>query len=44
MATHDYRQRQIGRQELHPETLVISYGYDLFLSEGAVKQKVFTCS
>ena len=44
MATHEYKQRQIGRQELHPETLLISYGYDPFLSKGAVKPPVFLTS
>ena len=44
MATHDYKQRRIGRQVLHPETLMLSYGYDPFLSEGAVKPPVFLTS
>jgi len=44
MAKHDYKQRQLGSQELHPETLMISYGYDPFLSEGAVKPPVFLTS
>lgn len=44
MAKHDYKQRQIGGQTLHPETLMMSYGYDPFLSEGAVKPPVFLTS
>ena len=44
MATHDYKQRNIGSKALHPETLMISYGYDPFLSEGAVKPPVFLTS
>ncbi len=44
MATHDYKQRHIGSKALHPETLMISYGYDPFLSEGAVKPPVFLTS
>jgi cystathionine beta-lyase/cystathionine gamma-synthase len=44
MAAEDYQRTHIGDQELHPETLMISYGYDPFLSEGAVKPPVFLTS
>jgi methionine-gamma-lyase len=36
--------RTINGVELHPETLMMSYGYDPFLSEGAVKPPVFLTS
>src|SRR6187431_159583 len=35
---------QIGNHRLHPETLMLSYGYDPQLSEGAVKPPVFLTS
>ncbi len=44
MAADDYKRTHLGGQELHPETLMISYGYDPFLSEGAVKPPVFLTS
>src|SRR5215207_4549975 len=34
----------IGNHALHPETLMLSYGYDPELSEGAVKPPVFLTS
>ena len=34
----------IGNHMLHPETLVLNYGYDPQLSEGAVKPPVFLTS
>jgi methionine-gamma-lyase len=34
----------IGNHKLHPETLMLSYGYDPELSEGAVKPPVFLTS
>jgi methionine-gamma-lyase len=34
----------IGNHRLHPETLMLSYGYDPQLSEGAVKPPVFLTS
>jgi len=40
----DYRRTQIGSRKLRPETLMTSYGYDPFLSEGAVKPPVFLSS
>jgi methionine-gamma-lyase len=41
MAKRDYKKTHLGEHELHPEILMISYGYDPFLSEGAVKPPVF---
>jgi methionine-gamma-lyase len=34
----------IGDHKLHPDTLMLNYGYDPFLSEGAVKPPVFLSS
>ena len=34
----------IGNHMLHPETLMLNYGYDPQLSEGAVKSPVFLTS
>ena len=39
-----YRHRTKGRHRLHPETLMMSYGYDPRFSEGAVKCPVFQTS
>ena len=39
-----YRQRDIAGQPIHPETLMMSYGYDPQLSEGAVKCPIFQTS
>lgn len=39
-----YRHRRIGGRELRPETLMMGYGYDPQLSEGAVKIPVFHTS
>jgi methionine-gamma-lyase len=44
MATWRYHKDQIGNHKLHPETLMLSYGYDPALSEGAVKAPVFLTS
>jgi methionine-gamma-lyase len=35
---------RIGNRRLHPETLMLSYGYDPHLSEGSVKPPVFLTS
>jgi cystathionine beta-lyase/cystathionine gamma-synthase len=40
----NYRKRAIGDHELHPETLMMSYGYDPHLSEGAIKPPIFHTS
>src|SRR5437762_4459757 len=34
----------IGNHKLHPETLMLSYGFDPQLSEGAVKPPIFLTS
>jgi methionine-gamma-lyase len=39
-----YRHRRIGARELSPETLMMGYGYDPRLSEGAVKCPIFQTS
>ncbi|MBS0562391.1 MAG: cystathionine gamma-synthase family protein [Proteobacteria bacterium] len=44
MATSRYRKDRIGNHMLHPETLMLGYGYDPALSEGAVKPPVFLTS
>jgi len=40
----NYRKRAIGEHELHPETLMMTYGYDPHLSEGAIKPPIFHTS
>ena len=42
MAYRNYHKRKIADRELHPETQMMSYGYDPFLSEGSVKPPVFS--
>lgn len=44
MAPARYRKDHIGNHALHPETLMLGYGYDPALSEGAVKPPVFLTS
>jgi cystathionine beta-lyase/cystathionine gamma-synthase len=44
MAYRNYHKRKIGDRELHPQTQMMSYGYDPFLSEGSVKPPVFLTS
>ncbi|KPA92061.1 MULTISPECIES: cystathionine gamma-synthase family protein [Pseudomonas] len=44
MSYSSYHKKKIADHELHPETLMMSYGYDPFLSEGAVKPPVFLTS
>ena len=39
-----YHKHRLANHELHPETLMLGYGYDPLLSEGAVKQPVFLTS
>ena len=39
-----YRKRKIGKHDLHPESLVMGYGYDPQLSEGAIKPPIFQTS
>ncbi len=40
----EYKQRKIGDRELRPESLMMSYGYDPKLSEGAIKPPIFQTS
>src|SRR4051812_22465463 len=39
-----YHKKSLGNRPLHPETLMLGYGYDPALSEGAVKPPVFLTS
>jgi methionine-gamma-lyase len=39
-----YRKRSIGDRALHPESLMMSYGFDPFLSEGSIKPPIFATS
>jgi methionine-gamma-lyase len=40
----EYRHRTVGGQQLRPETLMMGYGYDPSLSEGALKCPIFHTS
>ena len=44
MPSMRYHKDRIGNHMLHPETLMLGYGYDPTLSEGAVKPPVFLTS
>lgn len=44
MSNEGYRRTSIGNHGLHPETLMLGYGYDPALSEGSVKPPVFLTS
>src|SRR3954467_10566452 len=44
MAYNRYHKDRIGNHKLRPETLMLGYGYDPSLSEGAVKPPVFLTS
>ena len=44
MSKDHSHQLSIGNHRLHPETLMLGYGYDPALSEGAVKPPVFLTS
>ena len=44
MSYSNYHKKSISDRTLHPETQMMSYGYDPFLSEGAVKPPVFLTS
>jgi len=44
MSKDRYHKDRIGRRKLRPETLMLGYGYDPALSEGAVKPPVFLTS
>jgi len=39
-----YHKRSIGNHSLHPESLVMGYGFDPHLSEGAIKPPIFQTS
>ena len=39
-----YKERKIGRTKLKPESMMMSYGYDPTLSEGALKCPIFQTS
>lgn len=44
MPKASYLKDRIGNHRLHPETMMLGYGYDPMLSEGAVKPPVFLTS
>src|SRR4051812_50191549 len=44
MAPNQYHKDRLGNRKLKPETLMLGYGYDPALSEGAVKPPVFLTS
>jgi methionine-gamma-lyase len=44
MSKSRYQKDRIGNHKLHPETMMLAYGYDPLLSEGAVKPPVFLTS
>src|SRR5688572_8862231 len=44
MSDDGYRKDRLGNHVLKPETLMLGYGYDPALSEGAVKPPVFLTS
>lgn len=44
MTENESRRTHLGEHRLHPETLMLGYGYDPTLSEGAVKPPVFLTS
>src|SRR3954452_17868977 len=44
MSDDRYHKKSLGNRPLHPETLMLGYGYDPKLSEGAVKPPVFLTS
>ncbi len=44
MSKKSYKNTHLDEQELHPETQMMSYGYDPFMSEGSVKPPVFLTS
>jgi methionine-gamma-lyase len=44
MAKHDFRRSSVGTRKLEPETLMLGFGFDPTLSEGAVKTPIFLTS
>ncbi|HEY5290386.1 MAG TPA: cystathionine gamma-synthase family protein [Caulobacteraceae bacterium] len=43
-AKHDFRRSSVGARKLEPETLMLGFGFDPTLSEGAVKTPIFLTS
>ena len=44
MSEHDFRKARIGDHALQPDTLMMGFGFDPTLSEGAVKTPIFLTS
>jgi methionine-gamma-lyase len=44
MAKHDFRKSRLGAHELETDTLMLGFGFDPTLSEGAVKTPIFLTS
>src|SRR3954452_5965445 len=44
MADDDYHKDRIANRRLHPETLMMGYGYSPGLSQGALKPPIFLTS
>ncbi len=44
MTERDFRKSRVGAHQLQPETLMLGYGFDPGLSEGAVKTPIFLTS
>ncbi len=44
MVKRDFRRSRVGAHELEPETLMLGFGFDPSLSEGAVKTPIFLTS
>jgi len=44
MAKRDFRRSSVGSHDLQPETLMLGFGFDPTLSEGAVKTPIFLTS
>ncbi len=44
MPKHDFRKSSLGTHQLEPETLMLGFGFDPTLSEGAVKTPIFLTS
>ncbi|MGI9168929.1 MAG: cystathionine gamma-synthase family protein [Caulobacteraceae bacterium] len=44
MTKRDFRKSRVGEHQLEPETLMLSFGFDPELSEGAVKIPIFLTS
>src|SRR5690349_5530523 len=44
MSSTDYKSRSLKNRRLHPETLMMGYGYSPSLSEGALKPPIFLTS